>query len=104
MTTETQKNMENKIVMKILIASDEDSYKTLWIDGEKKFDSSDGNIDDVIRILNESYLNKKPETIEFKNYNLYEASTFDIPDHVSTSEELSQWYEELTGEELSDVF
>jgi hypothetical protein len=92
--------------MNILFVSDEDGYKTMWIDGERCFDSSDGiMIEDVLHVIahtfNRSYTNPANK-INVRTYKMYEAGTGQIPDDVNDSDRLETWYQDTTGEEIED--
>ena len=91
---------EQAITMEIMMASDEDSYKIIWIDGERELDGKSIYICDVLHLLSNK-INKKPlSKIIFRDYKLYDASVSDIPINIKTFEDLESWYLDFTGEEI----
>ena len=87
--------------MNILFVSDEDSYKTMWINGERVFDGSDGvRIEDVLWTISNKFNENPAERVEVRTFSMYDASTSDIPDSVNDCENLESWYLDQTGEEI----
>lgn len=87
--------------LNIVLANDE-MRSTLWLNGKKKYDSDDDiSVSDILYMIEEFVLeNGSIDTMYVEIYDLYKANTGDIPDHISSGEELCKWYLETTGEEL----
>jgi len=89
--------------MKILYVNDEDSYASMWINGEKQFHSSDNyNVIDCLELV-EKFVNNSVSPIhriELLSLTLEDARTSDIPDSVNDFKSLQTWYQETTGKEL----
>jgi hypothetical protein len=90
--------------MNIVFVSDRDGYKTMWVDGERVFDDSDGvMIEDVLRVIshsfNKNYMNPA-KRINLKTFNIYEASVSDIPDSVNDFESLESWHLDTFGKDI----
>ena len=86
----------------VVFAVDQDSYATLWFNGVKKIESSGSMIPEDLLHMIADFVQTSGGVSEVKvhTYDLYEASTGDIPDSVNDAESLEKWYLETTGEEL----
>ena len=88
--------------LSILLASDQDGYQTLWLNGIKVRDSSDSIFLEDIFDMFEEFVNENGSITEMdvETYDLYEVNSSEIPEEISTGEELCSWFLETTGEEL----
>ena len=87
----------------ILFVSDQDSYKTIWVNGEKHYDSSDSiMLEDILWMVSGAVSNCSGgcSAITVNTFSMNEASTSDIPDYVNDVDSLCDWYQEFTGEEI----
>ena len=100
--TLTQSGYNRYMKLNILLASDQDSYRTLWLNGIKVRESSDSiYLEDILYMI-EDFVNENGSITDMnvEAYDLYETNTSEIPEEINTGEELCSWYLETTGEEL----
>jgi hypothetical protein len=90
------------MTLNILFASDQDSYKTIWINGKKVRDCSNNiYIEDILYMIQDFVNANGPITyMNVDACDLYEVSTSDIPDSINNYEELRDWYKNATGEDF----
>lgn len=87
----------------IIWIEDQDSYASLWVDGDVNMHSSDNmRVEDALRLVAE-LANKNPGVpIDVKTFNLYECSTSDIPTALTTFDAINEWHKNQYGVGLSD--
>lgn len=81
--------------LEVIFVKDQDSYKTIWVNGIKECDSSDSVIiEDVLHMI-ENHVNNNEgiKSMTVETFSLCgDASTSDIPDEVNTVEALEEWH------------
>lgn len=89
----------------VIFVGDQDSYKTIWFNGVKEFDSSDSiMIEDVLHSIAERVNvydgidSMVVETFSLKG----DAITSDIPKDVNTVEALREWHLNTYGTEIEN--
>lgn len=99
----TTKPVKNKF--EVIFVGDQDSYKTIWFNGVKEFDSSDSiMIEDVLNSIAERVnVYSGIDSMVVETFNLTgDASTSDIPEDVNTVEALREWHLNTYGTEIAN--
>jgi predicted protein tyrosine phosphatase len=91
-----------RVNVRLVVVSDEDSYRTIWLNDERITDSESVCWEEIIQQIElqiNSYVSPKMESHFLK---MHDMNCSDIPKDVNTLEELLTWYKEKSGGEEMD--
>ena len=84
--------------IEIMLASDDNDYLTLFVDGKREWDDSDdyimANAFSYMAQLHNDMNHAEQIRIIFKHFQLYDLFCSDIPDEIKTFKDMQNWLSE----------
>lgn len=90
--------------LEIICIEDQDSYKSLWVNGENLYRSTDSLlVEDIFHLIQDIVeKNGGIQKMVVHTFSLDDVGTSDIPENLNTLEELQAWHVSQTGQVMSD--